>query len=243
MNLHEYQAKALFAAYGMPVPNNLIAHTPAQARAAAETFSTEQVVVKAQVHAGGRGKAGGVKIVDTPREAEDYAKSMLGTHFVTAHTSTAGQPVNAILVEEICLIDNELYLGMIVEPAQECVFITASTQGGMELEQVMRNTPDKILKVQVDSGVGITPEQSAGLALQLGLSGEQGEQFIQLLERLYSLFIDKELALVEISPLVVTAEGNLVCLDGKIIVDNSSLERHPDIAALRDETQEIGFKP
>lgn len=240
MNLHEYQAKALFKAYGMPVPNNLVASTPVEARLAAEKFSTGQVVVKAQVHAGGRGRAGGVKIVDTPREAEDYAKSMLGTHFVTAHTDTVGQPVNAILVEEICNIDSELYLAMIKEPATGGIVIVASTEGGMQLEQVVHDTPEKILKVEVDPSASVMVEQCSKLASEVGLLDGQIEQFTQLVNGLYTLFVDKDLVLVEINPLVVNVDGDLICLDGKINVDSNALHRHPDMAALRDKTQEPG---
>ena len=146
MNLHEYQAKALFKAYGMPVPNNIVATTAADAKKAAEKLTTDKVVVKAQVHAGGRGKAGGVKLVDTPNEAEDYAASMLGTNLVTYQTDAKGQPVNTILVEETCDIANELYLGMVIDRASQRVVVMASTEGGMEIETVAHETPEKILK-------------------------------------------------------------------------------------------------
>ncbi len=238
MNLHEYQAKALFKAYGMPVPNNLVASTPEEARTAAENFSAGQVVVKAQVHARGRGKAGGIKIVDTPREAEDYAKSMLGTHFVTAQTDKNGQPVNAILVEEICKIENELYLGMVAEHASGPVVIKVSTEGGMQIEQILRDSPEKIHKLHIDPSLGVLPDQYHDLSTRLGLAGEQIEQFTQLLDGLYRLFVEKDLAVAEINPLVVTVDGDLVCLDGKISVNVDRLHRHPDMQALRDTTQE-----
>ena len=238
MNLHEYQAKALFARYGMPVPNNLVASTPAEAREAAEKLSTKKVVVKAQVHAGGRGKAGGVKLVDTPREAEDYAESMLGTNLVTFQTDEKGQPVNTVLVEETCDIADELYLGMVIDRASRRVVIMASTEGGMDIETVAHETPEKILKAAIDPLVGVMPYQCRELAFGLGLKGDQIKQFSKLLTGLGKCFVEQDLALVEINPLVVTGSGDLVCLDGKINVDGNAMYRHKDLAELQDKTQE-----
>ena len=238
MNLHEYQAKALFKEYGMPVPNSIVASSAAEARSAAEKLATEKVVVKAQVHAGGRGKAGGVKLVDTPREAEDYAKSMLGTRLVTIQTDADGQPINTVLVEETCNIDNELYLGMVIDRASQRVVVMASTEGGMEIEQVAHETPEKILKAELNPLVGVMPYQCRELAFGLGLSGGQIKQFTQLLTGLCKLFVDKDMALVEINPLVVTKEGDLICLDGKINIDGNAMYRHKDLDQLRDKSQE-----
>ncbi len=238
MNLHEYQAKALFKTYGMPVPNNIVAGTPAEARQAAEKLTTDKVVVKAQVHAGGRGKAGGVKLVDTPREAEDYAQSLLGTNLVTIQTDADGQPINTVLVEETCNIANELYLGMVIDRASQRVVVMASTEGGMEIETVAHETPEKILKATLNPLVGIMPFQCRELAFGLGLSGQQIKQFTSLLTGLCQLFVEKDLALVEINPLVITSEGDLICLDGKINVDGNALYRHKDLQALRDKSQE-----
>ena len=238
MNLHEYQAKALFKEYGMPVPNSIVASSAAEARSAAEKLATEKVVVKAQVHAGGRGKAGGVKLVDTPREAEDYAKSMLGTRLVTIQTDADGQPINTVLVEETCNIDNELYLGMVIDRASQRVVVMASTEGGMEIEQVAHETPEKILKAELNPLVGVMPYQCRELAFGLGLSGGQIKQFTQLLTGLCKLFVDKDMALVEINPLVVTKEGDLICLDGKINIDGNAMYRHKDLDKLRDKSQE-----
>jgi succinyl-CoA synthetase beta subunit len=238
MNLHEYQSKALFAEYGMPVPTSRIASTPAEAREAAEGLSTDRVVVKAQVHAGGRGKAGGVKLVDTPKEAEEYAESMLGTHLVTIQTDAKGQPVNTVLVEETCDIANELYLGMVIDRASQRVVVMASTEGGMEIETVAHETPEKILKAELNPLVGVMPYQCRELAFGLGLKGAQIKQFTQLLGGLCKLFVDKDLALVEINPLVVTGAGDLICLDGKINIDGNALYRHADLEALRDKSQE-----
>lgn len=238
MNLHEYQAKALFKQYGMPVPNNIVATTPAEARAAAEQLSTDKVVVKAQVHAGGRGKAGGVKLVDTPREAEDYAESMLGTRLVTIQTDADGQPINSVLVEETCDIADELYLGMVIDRATQRVVVMASTEGGMEIETVAHETPEKILKASIDPLVGLMPYQCRELGFGLGLKGAQIKQFSSLLAGLTTLFDEKDLALVEINPLVITGAGDLVCLDGKINVDGNAMYRHKDLTELRDKTQE-----
>ncbi|MEE9322293.1 MAG: ADP-forming succinate--CoA ligase subunit beta [Granulosicoccus sp.] len=238
MNLHEYQAKALFKAYGMPVPNNIIASTPAEASAAAAKLATDKVVVKAQVHAGGRGKAGGVKLVDTPAEAADYAETILGTQLVTIQTDAAGQPVNTVLVEETCNIANEMYLGMVIDRASQRVVVMASTEGGMEIEEVAHNTPEKILKAELNPLVGVMPYQCRELAFGLGLEGAQIKEFSMLLTGLCRLFVEKDLALVEINPLVVTDEGNLICLDGKINIDGNALYRHKDLVELQDKSQE-----
>lgn len=238
MNLHEYQAKALFAQYGMPVPNNIVAATPAEARAAAEKLTTDKVVVKAQVHAGGRGKAGGVKLVDTAAEAEEFAKSLLGTNLVTFQTDANGQPINTVLIEETSNIESELYLGMVIDRASQRVVVMASTEGGMDIEQVAHDTPEKILKAELNPLVGVMPYQCRELAFGLGLEGAQIKQFGALLTGLCKLFVEKDLALVEINPLVITKEGDLICLDGKINVDGNALYRHKDLAALQDKTQE-----
>jgi len=238
MNLHEYQAKSLFKAYGMPVPESLVASTPAEAQSAAEKLSTDKVVVKAQVHAGGRGKAGGVKLVDTPREASDYAETMLGTNLVTIQTDAKGQPINTLLVEETCNIANELYLGAVIDRASQRVVIMASTEGGMEIEQVAHDTPEKILRSEINPLVGVMPYQCRELAFGLGLSGKQVKQFTKLLTGLTKLFVEKDLALVEINPLVITGDGDLICLDGKINIDGNAMYRQPDLDKLRDKSQE-----
>ncbi|MFK7995172.1 MAG: ADP-forming succinate--CoA ligase subunit beta [Granulosicoccus sp.] len=238
MNLHEYQAKALFKEYGMPVPNSIVARSAQEARVAAEKLGTDQVVVKAQVHAGGRGKAGGVKLVDTPREAEDYAKSMLGTRLVTIQTDAVGQPVNKVLVEETCNIKEEFYLAMVIDRASQRVAIMASTEGGVDFAQLAVDSPGKILKATLDPLLGVMPFQCRELAFGLGLVDAQVNQFTHLLTGLYSLFIDKDLALVEINPLVLTECSDLVCLDGKINIDSNAVYRHKNLLALRDKSQE-----
>ncbi len=238
MNLHEYQAKALFRDYGMPVPNGIVATTAAEARAAAAELTTDRVVVKAQVHAGGRGKAGGVKLVDSPDEAAEAAAKLLGSRLVTFQTDAAGQPVNSVLVEETCDIARELYLGAVLDRSARRITIMASTEGGMEIEKVAAETPEKIHKTRINPIVGLMPYQSRELAFALGLTGEQIKQFGKLMAGLTKLFEQKDLSLLEINPLVVTGDGDLLCLDGKINIDGSALYRHPDLAAMRDKTQE-----
>nr|WP_298610415.1 ADP-forming succinate--CoA ligase subunit beta [uncultured Thiothrix sp.] len=238
MNLHEYQAKAVFRQYGLPVPNSKVATSAAEAEEAAKSLSTPKVVVKAQVHAGGRGKAGGVKLFDNPAEAGKFAGSLLGTNLVTFQTDANGQPINTILVEETCNIDRELYLGAVLDRASRRVVIMASTEGGMEIEKVAHETPEKILKTAIDPIAGVMPYQGRELAFGLGLKGDQINQFTKLLVGLGKMFKEKDLSLLEINPLVVTKEGNLLCLDGKVNVDSNALYRQPDLVAMRDKSQE-----
>ena len=238
MNLHEYQSKELFRLYGMPVPNGKIAFSAAEAIAAAESLTTTSVVVKAQVHAGGRGKAGGVKVVNSAAEAGKFADAVLGTHLVTFQTDANGQPINRIWVEETCDIASELYLGVVLDRAKYRMIVMASTEGGVEIERVALETPEKILKATINPLLGIMPYQCRELAYGLGLSGGQMKPFIQLLSGLGKLVIEKDLELVEINPLVITSSGDLICLDGKISVDSSALFRHPDLVAMRDTSQE-----
>ncbi len=238
MNLHEYQAKAVFRQYGLPVPNSKVATSAAEAEEAAKSLSTPKVVVKAQVHAGGRGKAGGVKLFDNPAEAGKFAGSLLGTNLVTFQTDANGQPINTILVEETCNIDRELYLGAVLDRASRRVVIMASTEGGMEIEKVAHETPEKILKTAIDPIAGVMPYQGRELAFGLGLKGDQISQFTKLLIGLGKMFKEKDLSLLEINPLVVTKEGNLLCLDGKVNVDSNALYRQPDLVAMRDKSQE-----
>ncbi|HRJ54309.1 MAG TPA: ADP-forming succinate--CoA ligase subunit beta [Candidatus Thiothrix moscowensis] len=238
MNLHEYQAKAVFRQYGMPVPNGTVATTAAEAEAAAASLSTVKVVVKAQVHAGGRGKAGGVKLVSTPAEAAEVAGNLLGKNLVTYQTDKNGQPINTILIEETCNIARELYLGAVLDRSSRRVVIMASTEGGMEIEKVAHETPEKILKTAIDPLVGVMPYQGRELAFGLGLKGDQIKQFTNLLSGLGKLFKERDLSLVEINPLVVTAEGNLLCLDGKVNIDSNALYRQPALLEMRDKSQE-----
>lgn len=235
MNLHEYQAKALFREYGMATPNGAIATTPEGTAEAAASLSTDKVVVKAQVHAGGRGKAGGVKLVDTPEEAKAVAESLLGTNLVTFQTDANGQPVNTMLVEETCNIGRELYLGAVLDRASQRVTIMASTEGGMNIEEVAEETPEKILKTTINPMTGVMPYQVRELAFGLGVSPKA---LMPIIMGLGKLFSDKDLSLVEINPLVETTEGDLICLDGKINVDSNAMYRHPELEELHDESQE-----
>ncbi len=238
MNLHEYQAKQLFASYNLPVPNGEVAYTVEDALQVASQLSTPRWVVKAQVHAGGRGKAGGVKLVSTKDELAAVAKSLLGTHLVTYQTDANGQPVNSVLVEETCDIDRELYLGAVVDRATRRVVIMASTEGGVEIEKVAEETPEKIFKVVVDPLVGVMPFQCRETAFKLGLKDDQIKQFTHLMMGLGKMFVECDLSLLEINPLVVTKAGQLICLDGKINIDGNALYRQPKLKSMRDTSQE-----
>ncbi len=238
MNLHEYQAKQVFAQYGMPVPNNQVVKTVDAVPDALAKLAGDRWVVKAQVHAGGRGKAGGVKLLGSAAEVSQAVGEMLGTNLVTYQTNEQGQPINQVLIEEISNIDRELYLGAVIDRATQRVVIMASTEGGMEIEKVAAETPEKILKAVIDPLTGLQPFQSRELAFGLGLEGDQIKQFSALLHGFAKMFVEKDLSLVEINPLVVTKEGQLICLDGKINIDDNALYRQKDIVAMRDETQE-----
>ncbi|MDP3704720.1 MAG: ADP-forming succinate--CoA ligase subunit beta [Legionellaceae bacterium] len=238
MNLHEYQAKSLLARYGLPVPNGHIAFNVDDAVQVAQQLTTPRWVVKAQVHAGGRGKAGGVKLVSTQDELAAYAKSLLGTRLVTYQTDAKGQPVNSLLIEEVSDIARELYLGAVVDRATRRVVFMASTEGGVEIETVAEKTPEKILTVTMDPLVGIMPYQCREVAFKLGLTDDQINQFTRLMVGLGKMFVECDLNLLEINPLVVTKSGKLVCLDGKISIDDNALFRHPDLKEMRDPSQE-----
>lgn len=238
MNLHEYQAKQVFAQFGMPVPNNQVVRSVAEVAAALKKLSGERWVVKAQVHAGGRGKAGGVKLLDSAQEVAKAVGDMLGTQLVTYQTTAQGQPINQVLIEEISNISRELYLGAVIDRASQRVVIMASTEGGMEIEKVAAETPEKILKVTLNPLTGLQPYQSRELAFGLGLEADQIKQFAILLNGFAKMFVEKDLSLVEINPLVVTTEGQLICLDGKINIDDNAMYRQKEILAMRDESQE-----
>lgn len=238
MNLHEYQAKELFAEYDLPVSKGVAAKTVEEAVAAADTIGGDKWVVKAQVHAGGRGKAGGVKLVDSKAEIEAFAKQWLGNNLVTYQTDEKGQPVSRILVESCTDIADELYLGAVVDRSTRRIVFMASTEGGVEIEKVAHETPEKILKATIDPLVGAQPYQARDLGFQLGLNGQQIKQFTKIFIGLAKLFQDKDLALLEINPLVITNEGNLHCLDGKINIDGNALYRQPGLQKMHDPSQE-----
>ncbi len=238
MNLHEYQGKQLFADYGLPVSKGFAVDTPKEAAEACKKIGGDKWVVKAQVHAGGRGKAGGVKLIKSPEEAQAFAEQWLGKNLVTYQTDEKGQPVAKILVENLTDIATELYLGAVVDRGTQRVVFMASTEGGVEIEKVAEETPEKILKAEIDPLVGAQPYQARELAFALGLKGDQIKQFTKIFLGLSKLFHDKDLALLEINPLVITEEGNLHCLDAKINLDGNALYRHPDLQAMRDPSQE-----
>jgi succinyl-CoA synthetase beta subunit len=238
MNLHEYQGKQLFAQYGLPVSKGIAAKTVEEAVAAADQIEGDKWVVKAQVHAGGRGKAGGVKLVTTKEEIKDFAERWLGKNLVTYQTDANGQPVSRILVETCTDIDQELYLGAVVDRASRRVVFMASTEGGVEIETVANETPEKILKAEIDPLVGAQPYQARALAFQLGLEGKQINQFVKIFLGLAKLFVDKDLALLEINPLVITSDGDLHCLDAKIGIDSNAVYRHKDLQEMHDPSQE-----
>lgn len=238
MNLHEYQSKALFSQYGITVPENRVISEQSQVKENLNALGGERWVVKAQVHAGGRGKAGGVKITDKTEEVEEFVSSMLGKNLVTFQTDASGQPINQILIEQPCDIDREMYLGAVIDRAQRQIIFMASTEGGVEIEKVAEESPEKILKAAIDPVVGLQGYQCRDLAFGLGLEGNQIKQFGQLLSSLAKMFVEKDLSLLEINPLVVTKQGDLLCLDAKINIDDNALYRHKDLEALRDVTQE-----
>ncbi|WP_373077974.1 ADP-forming succinate--CoA ligase subunit beta [Zhongshania sp.] len=238
MNLHEYQGKQLFAEYGLPVSTGYACDTPDEAAAAADKIGGDKWVVKAQVHAGGRGKAGGVKLVSSKEEIKAFAEKWLGKNLVTYQTDEHGQPVSKILVESCTDIDQELYLGAVVDRSSRRIVFMASTEGGVEIEKVAEETPEKILKAIIDPMTGAQPYQGRELAFQLGLNQTQIKQFVKIFMGLAQLFQDKDLALMEINPLVITSEGNLHCLDAKLVVDGNAMYRHPELKAMHDPSQE-----
>jgi succinyl-CoA synthetase beta subunit len=238
MNLHEYQGKQLFKQYGLPVSEGYAVDTPEEAAEATRKIGGSEWVVKAQVHAGGRGKAGGVKLIKSAEEASEFAKKWLGQNLVTYQTDENGQPVSKILVESCTDIDQELYLGAVVDRSSRRIVFMASTEGGVEIEKVAEETPEKILKATIDPLTGPQPYQGRELAFKLGLKGDQIKQFTKIFVGLATLFIEKDLALIEINPLVIKTDGNLHCLDAKIGVDSNAVYRHKDLQAMHDPSQE-----
>jgi succinyl-CoA synthetase beta subunit len=238
MNLHEYQAKEIFREYGLPVSEGIAVDTAEDAVSAARKIGGEKWVVKAQVHAGGRGKAGGVKLVSSEEEIRDFAENHIGKNLVTFQTDEKGQPVSKIFVESFTDIATELYLGAVIDRSSRRITFMASTEGGVEIETVAEETPEKILQASVDPLTGASSYQGRELAFQLGLEGKQINQFANLFVSLSVLFQDLDLSLVEINPLVVTADGDIHCLDAKLSVDGNALFRQKRLATMRDHSQE-----
>ena len=238
MNLHEYQAKSLFAQYGLPVSEGYAVDTADEAVEAAQKIGGERWVVKVQVHAGGRGKAGGVKLADSLDDIRAFADQWIGKNLVTIQTDEHGQPVSKIYVESCTDIDRELYLSAVIDRGSRRIVFMASTEGGVEIEQVAEETPEKILRATIDPAVGAQLYQGRELAFKLGLEGQQIRQFANLFMGLAKLFEESDCSLLEINPLVVTTDGDIHCLDAKINIDGNALYRQPAIAEMNDPSQE-----
>ncbi|MED5310096.1 MAG: ADP-forming succinate--CoA ligase subunit beta [Pseudomonadota bacterium] len=238
MNLHEFQGKQLFREYGLPVSKGFAVTSASDAVEAAKKIGGTKWVVKAQVHAGGRGKAGGVKLVDTLDEIENFSNLWLGKNLVTYQTDEHGQLVSSILVEDCTDIKDELYLGAVIDRTARRIVFMASTEGGVEIEKVAEETPDKIIKVEINPLTGAQPYQGRELAFSLGLKGDQVKQFVKIFVGLARLFKEKDLELIEINPLVIKSDDNLHCLDAKVVVDSNAVYRQPILAEMRDESQE-----
>ncbi len=238
MNLHEYQAKQLFSHYGIPVPNGVPVDSPNEAVEAAQNLGGDAWVVKAQVHAGGRGKAGGVKLVNNHDELRDLSDKLLGAGLATHQTHGRELPINRLLIEQTLDIARELYLGALVDRGTESIVFMASSAGGMDIEEVAATTPEKILTVHCDPTEGLQPYQCRELAFGLGLEGKQIGALTKIMLGLYRLFRDKDLSLVEINPLIVTADDRLLALDAKVNIDDNALYRRPDLLEMRDASQE-----
>lgn len=242
MNLHEYQSKLLFKKYGLPVPTNYICNSIDEITETLAEISSQNVnekwVAKCQVHAGGRGKAGGVICTNNFDEIKQFAQRWLGQRLITNQTDDKGQPVNKILIEQASQILQEIYLGAIIDRAQQRIVIIASTQGGMDIETIAKKTPQLIFKVAINPLIGACAYQGRELAFKLGLTGKLINQFVKIFINLVKLFIENDVSLAEINPLVITKEQELLCVDAKIVLDDNALYRHPDLSALRDITQE-----
>lgn len=238
MNLHEYQSKELFASYGIPVPKGLVAATGSEAAEAARKLGGTKWVVKAQVHAGGRGKAGGVKLVDSPEAADKAAEAMIGQRLVTHQTGPEGLPIRQVYVEQGSKIARELYLSLVLNRDKGHIAFIASAAGGMDIEEVAEHTPEKIVRININPATGLMPSHSRALAYGLELEGEQIAEFSKIAQALYKLYLEKDCALLEVNPLIVTGDGKLVALDAKINIEDNALFRHKDLAKWRDSSQE-----
>ena len=238
MNLHEHQAKTLFKSYDLPTSNFFVASKVEDSKELAKKLNVSKWVVKAQVHAGGRGKAGGVEVVESLDDVETFAKKWLGKNLVTYQTDKNGQPVNSILIEECTEISSELYLGIVVDRSTRSIVVMASPEGGVNIEEVAENNPEKIFKASVKIEEEASDDDAKRLAQGLNLNSEQTNQFIDIFKNLSKLFIEKDLALVEINPLVIDDKNKLKCLDGKVTVDSNALFRHEELMSLRDTSQE-----
>ena len=238
MNIHEFQAKQVLGRFGVPVPKGQPASTPEEAAKAFESLGQPKAVIKAQIHAGGRGKAGGVKLISSAAEAREFAAKILGKPLVTHQTGPEGRVVRRVYVEQASEVARELYLGMVVDRQAESVAVIASTEGGMEIEEVAAKTPDQIFTEPIDPVIGLAGFQARKIAFALGLRDKQVGHFSTLIAALYRAFIETDAALIEINPLVVTKDGSVICLDAKMSFDDNGLFRHPEIRELRDPNEE-----
>ncbi len=238
MNIHEYQAKQLLSNYGVAVPRGGVAYTAAEAEDIAKELGGPVWVVKAQIHAGGRGKGGGVKVVKSTEEARETAREILGMTLITPQTGPAGKEVKRVYIEDGCDIARELYLGALVDRASSRITVMASTEGGMDIEEVAAKTPEKIIKVAIDPVTGMQPHHARKIAFGLGLEGQQVGSGVKFILALYKAFTDLDASIIEINPLVVTAAGEVMALDAKMNFDDNALFRHKDVEELRDESEE-----
>ena len=237
MKIHEYQAKTLFTQYGIPIPRGRVAHNSAEAMEIASELKG-RVILKDQVYAGGRGRAGGIRAAESPEEAERIANEMIGTRLVTPQTDLEGVPVSKVLVEEVIETEHEFYLSIIIDGLKQLPLMMASEAGGMEIEEVAQTTPEKIFKVLIDPAVGFRPYQGRKIAYGIGLVGNQLKEAIQIMASLYELFVSKDCSLAEINPLALTIDDRLVAIDAKLNFEDNALFRHKDIQALQDKEQE-----
>jgi succinyl-CoA synthetase beta subunit len=238
VKIHEYQAKAVLARFGVPVPRGEVTFAASEAREIARRLGTAVTVVKAQIHAGGRGKGGGVKIAKSPEEAEQVAKQMIGMTLVTHQTGPEGKTVGRVLIEEGLAIDRELYLSIVIDRATQAPVIIASAAGGMDIEDVAAKTPEKIVKEMINRGTGIVPFEARKLAFAIGLDGALAGKLVKVLDSIYRAFVETDASMIEINPLIVTKGGDLLALDAKVTFDDNALYRHPDQKDLRDLSEE-----
>ena len=238
MNLHEHQSKELFRQYNIPVPDGNAAFNAEEAQSIAKNLGGDSWIVKAQVHAGGRGKAGGVKIVKSESELVETVNGYLGGTLVTHQTDSAGLPISRVLIESLSGIDREIYLGALIDRASRRIVFMASAEGGMDIEEVAATQPEKILKVRIDPIAGLQPYQTRQIAFGLGLAGDQIKQLAGIMNGLYNIFTQHDVSLIEINPLIVTKQGNLMALDAKVGIDDNALYRQPELVKLRDTSQE-----
>lgn len=238
MKIHEFQAKMLLGHYGIPIPRGQTARTDEEALRVARQLGEGPFVLKAQIHAGGRGKAGGIRVVDSIADVDRAAREMLGKTLVTTQTGEEGKPVRTLLIEEAVNVSREVYIGILIDRDKACPVILASAEGGVEIERLARERPDRVIAEVVDPSVGLRPFQANRIFYALGLDGSLARPVMASVMGLYRLFVDKDLSLAEINPLIVTEDGDIVALDAKIVADDNALFRHPDIAGLRDISQE-----